>query len=88
MLDIPGLKKEEIKIEVEENKVLRVSGERKREEEKHGDQWHRIERSYGKFWRQVRLPDNVDLNQLSPDQIKGPKMINITYQLFEKMSLN
>ncbi|BAF14813.1 23.2 kDa heat shock protein precursor [Oryza sativa Japonica Group] len=97
VVDVPGMRKEDLRVEVEDNRVLRISGERRREETTEqkggGDHWHREERSYGRFWRQLRLPDNADLDsiaasldngvltvrfrKLAPDQIKGPRVVGI-----------
>lgn len=57
--ELPEVKKEDVKISVE-NGVLRLAGERKHEKEEKGKKFHRVERSYGSFLRTFSLPDNVD----------------------------
>jgi len=56
--ELPGMKKDDIKVDYN-NGLLNISGERKHEDVKEGDNWYRKERSVGKFWRSLRVPENV-----------------------------
>jgi HSP20 family protein len=55
--DLPGLKREEIKIDIN-NRVLKISGERRRENKEEDNSY--VERSYGRFVRTFTLPEAVD----------------------------
>ncbi|CAI9774877.1 unnamed protein product [Fraxinus pennsylvanica] len=69
--DVPGLRKEEVKVELEDDRILLISGERKREMEDKGDTWHRIERSSGTFMRRFRLPENANVDQVKANMENG-----------------
>ncbi|HVA45131.1 MAG TPA: Hsp20/alpha crystallin family protein [Pirellulales bacterium] len=56
-VDLPGMKPEEIKVEMRNGNLV-VSGERKEEKEEKGKTYHRVERSYGSFCRTIPLPAN------------------------------
>lgn len=53
--DLPGLKKDDVKVELTDE-ALTLSGERKEEKEEKGEGYYRSERSYGSFYRYVPLP--------------------------------
>jgi HSP20 family protein len=57
-VDLPGLKPEEVKVELR-NGDLWISGERQEEKEEEGKTYHRIERRYGEFRRVLPLPVEV-----------------------------
>src|SRR5262245_60337145 len=56
--DLPGLTKQDIKVELTED-MLTISGERKEEKEEKRDGFYRSERSYGTFYRKLPLPEGA-----------------------------
>jgi HSP20 family protein len=57
--DLPGMKKDDVEVEVE-NGVLSISGERSEAREDDRDDYYRSERSYGRFYRAIPLPEGID----------------------------
>jgi HSP20 family protein len=61
--DLPGTKREDVNVEVEDG-VLTISGERHDEREEKSDEFFRSERSYGQFRRAIPLPQGVGNDQV------------------------
>jgi len=57
------VKKEEVKVELE-NGILALEGERKLEKEEKGKKVHRVERAYGRFVRRFALPTEIDAEKV------------------------
>ncbi len=64
-LEVPGMKESDLDIQIENN-VLTVKGERKFEKEEKEENFHRIERRYGSFYRSFTIPNTVN-----PESVKA-----------------
>lgn len=69
-VELPGMKKEEIDLSLQEG-VLTISGERRHEKENKEGQTFRSERYFGKFQRSVNLPTMVDANKVKASYKDG-----------------
>lgn len=69
-VELPGVKKEDVRITVQ-NDVLTIRGEKKQEDQKKGDNYHRVERSYGSFQRSFTLPTSVKSDKIEASYDNG-----------------
>ncbi len=69
-LEIPGVEEKDLDVRVENN-ILTVKGERKFEAEEKEENFHRIERSYGSFYRAFTLPSTVDSEHVQASYTAG-----------------
>lgn len=75
-VDLPGLKKEDIKIEFKEG-VLSITGERKTESESKAEKRHFVERSYGRFERVYSLGNLVDADRIEAEYREGVLKVTV-----------
>jgi HSP20 family protein len=64
--DLPEVNKADVKVDIV-NGTLRVQGERKQEKEEKGRKYHRLERAYGRFERDLALPGDVDASKITAE---------------------
>jgi len=69
-LEVPGIDEKDLDVRVEDN-TLTVKGERKFEAEEKEQNFHRIERSYGSFFRAFTLPSTVETDKVQANYNAG-----------------
>jgi HSP20 family protein len=75
-IDLPGIKKEDVKVEVTDGH-LAISGERKSETEEKQEGVYRRERQYGSFHRVVPLPEGAKLEDVKATFADGVLEVSV-----------
>ena len=63
-LELPEVNRDDVKVSLNDN-TLSISGERRVENEEKRENYHRVERTYGQFYRSFTLPPNVDATAIN-----------------------
>ncbi|WP_162467556.1 Hsp20/alpha crystallin family protein [Syntrophotalea carbinolica] len=74
--ELPGIGKEDVEVDISDD-LLTISGEKKTEEKIERKDYHRIERSFGKFSRSVRLPGDILTEQAKASFKEGVLEVRI-----------
>lgn len=74
--ELPGVAKEDIKVEVIEESLV-IEGEKKHVKEEKGEGFYRTERAYGKFYRSIPLPKGAKTEQVKAELTNGVLKITI-----------
>jgi len=75
-LDLPGVDKKDVKLSFKDGE-LSISGERKEEKESKDSKYHRVERSYGKYYRSFKLPEKIKDDGIKAEFKNGTLAIEI-----------
>jgi HSP20 family protein len=79
-----GVARNNIEVTIEDDRTLKISGERVKEDVKEGHTWHVVERVRGAFVRKFRLPENVRLDRIKAEVTNG--VLTIVVPKAEKKS--
>ena len=69
-VDLPGIEPGDVTVNYEDG-TLSISGKREFSKEESGETWHRVERGFGTFARQVRLPRTADAERIEASFDRG-----------------
>jgi HSP20 family protein len=91
-VDLPGVKKENISVSIEDGKLI-ISGERSYKEEVKEEHYYRVESRFGKFSRSFALPDEADVEKIHAESIDGvlevvvPKLESVLVEKVKKIEI-
>ena len=75
-MDLPGVSKENLKLNFHDGELI-ISGERKQEKEDKDSKYHRIERTYGKYYRSFTLPQTIQADKINAEFKDGQLTITV-----------